>query len=371
MGLDGADESGRDIFLIPFYGQSFEIDSNSSWAITVSALGGMNTDFKRNPFQPIATAFGAGSLGNLGIDLKQVSIGGTYARKVTPELSLGATLALVIQQFQARGLSLFGIFPLSTDPNKLSDNGKSRSTGIGLNLGAMYDLGNGMTIGFNYAPEIDMSEFDEYAGLFAQKGDFDIPSHYSLGFSMPVSTDMTFAIDYRRINYTDVPSVSNDSQRLTDISGPGTSCMSSGTNLDSRCLGGADGAGFGWDDMDIIKFGIAWEQSPGTVYRVGWNHGDSPIEAEDVVINFIAPGVVEDSLTLGMTKNLTSDSEITVVFIHTFANDVSGDLPVAFSMQNADGLSGGMVPNDPAGVPGTATIEMEQNFIEVQYGKRF
>jgi long-chain fatty acid transport protein len=136
-------------------------------------------------------------------------------------------------------------------------------------------------------------------------------------------------------------------------------------------LGGANGAGFGWDDMDIIKFGVAWEQSPGTVYRIGWNHGDSPIEAEDAVINILAPAVVEDSLTLGMTKSLTSDSEISVVFIHTFANDVTGDVPAAFSTQNAFNLSGGLAPNNPAGVPGTATIEMEQNFLEVQYGKRF
>jgi long-chain fatty acid transport protein len=177
-GLDGADESGRDMFLIPFFGQTFSIDSNSSVAITGSALGGMNTDFKRNPFSPL------GGIGNLGVDLKQATFGGTYARKVTPELSLGVTLSLVIQQFKAYGLGVFGAFGFSTDAANLSDKGNSRSTGIGLNLGAMYDLGNGMTLGFNYAPEVDMSEFDEYKGLFAQQGDFDIPSHYSLGFSM-------------------------------------------------------------------------------------------------------------------------------------------------------------------------------------------
>ena len=50
------------------------------------------------------------------------------------------------------------------------------------------------------------------------------------------------------------------------------------------CLGGSEGAGFGWDDMTIIKVGVAWEQSPGTTYRMGWNHGKSPIESEDVEI---------------------------------------------------------------------------------------
>jgi long-chain fatty acid transport protein len=352
--INGTDESGRDIFLIPFYGQSFSIDDNSSWAVTVSALGGMNTDFKQNPFQSFATAFGVGNLGNLAIDLKQVAIGGTYARKVTPELALGVTVALTIQQFQARGLALFGfagLGPLSTDPANLSDNGKSRSTGIGINLGAQYDLGNDMVLGFNYSPSIDMSEFDEYKGLFAEQGDFDIPSHYSVGLSMKPSPDMLVAVEYRRINYTDVASVSNPSSNLTDISGPLTSCM---TGNAAMCLGGAQGAGFGWNDMDIIKFGVAWEQSEGMTYRAGWNHGGSPIEAEDATINIIAPGVTEDHLTLGMTMALDSSSEISADFIHAFANDVTGPAPVAF-----------------AGPAATTTIEMEQNFFEVQYGKRF
>ncbi len=352
--LDANIESTMDYFLIPFYGQNFAIDNKSSWAVTVSALGGMNTDYETHPFQ----AFSPVSLGSLGIDLKQVTIGGTYARKVSNGFSVGVTLALVAQQFQAKGIGIFGNFDLSTNPSKMSNNGKSRSTGIGLNLGATYDMGNGVTVAFAYAPKVDMSEFDEYAGLFAEGGDFDIPSNYALGVAWEVNKDVLVSFDYRRINYTDVAAVSNDAQRLT------TTCLgaavTSGTiannlpdaNTDPTCLGGAQGAGFGWDDMDIFKLGVAWSQDADTTYRAGWNHGSSPIGSEDTTLNILAPAVVEDHLSLGMTTKLDATSELTFDYIRTLGNSVTGDLPAAF---------GG----------GQATIEMSQNFLEVQYGKRF
>ena len=347
--LDGAQDSTMDYFVIPFYGQTFSIDNESSWAFTVSALGGMNTDYETNPFQ----SFSPTPLGAMGIDLKQVSIGGTYARKINSQLSLGATIALVMQQFQAKGLGAFASISFDTTGATLTNAGKSRSTGIGLNFGATYDAGQGVTVAFAYAPKVNMAEFDEYAGLFAEGGDFDIPSNYTLGLAWEASSDVLVSVDYRRINYTDVASVSNDSQRATDICGAARAgLITQNATTEATCLGGSNGAGFGWSDMNIIKVGVAWDQDKDTTYRAGWNYGASPVKAEDTTFNVIAPAVVENHLSLGMTTRLDAATEITVDFIHSFNNSVSGPLPAAF---------GGV----------TTEISMEQNFIEVQYGKRF
>ena len=60
---------GMRSLLIPFFGITDAIDSDSSWAFTITALGGMNTDYQRNPFAPF------GATGNMGIDLKQIMFG--------------------------------------------------------------------------------------------------------------------------------------------------------------------------------------------------------------------------------------------------------------------------------------------------------
>ena len=44
-----------------------------------------------------------------------------------------------------------------------------------------------------------MSEFDDYAGLFAEQGDFDIPPSLQVGVAFEPMADLTLALDYRYI----------------------------------------------------------------------------------------------------------------------------------------------------------------------------
>jgi len=363
--LDGAQESDENLFFIPFLGFTWAIDEKTSVAFVGSALGGMNTTWEQNPFAPF------GATGPMGINLQQMRLGMTVARKITDKFSFGITPSLVVQRFNAKGLGTPNVIPalntgftgFSVNPFAMTNNAHQTSNGLAVRIGAMYDLGGGLTLGAAYEPETNMTNFSRYAGLFAENGDLNIPSNYTIGLAWKASSDMTVALDYMKINYTDVAAMSNDAQRLTDVCGAArVGFIPATAATESTCLGGANGAGFGWDDMKIIKLGVEWMASEGMYYRLGWNHGDSPIETEDAVINILAPGVVEDHLTLGMTMAMGSDSEITIDYVHAFANDVSGDIPAAF---------GSFGPLPIPGTQGTAKIEMEQNFLEVGYGKRF
>ena len=75
-----------------------------------------------------------------------------------------------------------------------------------------------------------------------------------------------------------------------------------------------------------------------------------------MTFNILAPGVIEDHLTVGFTYTLASGDEVSMSYMHGFSSDVSGAsiLPVLFS--------GGTQP--PSGVE---TIEMDQNLLGIQY----
>ena len=179
-----------------------------------------------------------------------------------------------------------------------------------------------------------MDEFDDYAGLFAEQGDFDIPENYNLGVSWQATPQLRLAMDYQRINYSDVNSIANAS-------------------LVPFPLGSDSGPGFGWSDVDVWKFGVEYKHNPAWTYRAGYNHGDNPISSSDVTFNILAPGVVQDHVTLGFTNTLQSGDEWSMSFMYAFNEEVSGAsiLPV---------FQGG----SPAG---TETIEMYQWSLGVQY----
>ena len=86
--LDQSQTSDKNLFPIPFYGYSKQLDNDSAWAFTISALGGMNTDY--------ATNFGAGLgiTGPTGLNLAQMFFGGTYGATFANGVAWGVTVSL-------------------------------------------------------------------------------------------------------------------------------------------------------------------------------------------------------------------------------------------------------------------------------------
>jgi len=331
-GLNANQESDSNYFAIPYFGMAFPIDAKSAWAFTISANGGMNTDYPDN------FAKGFGYSGSTGINLAQLFLSGTYGRKLTPDVSVGISAIYAYQQFEAKGLKAFGDFGLSLYPTALSDNGTDSATGFGVKIGIQAKLSNTVSFGAAYQPKITMSKFDKYKGLFADQGELDIAGTISAGVAWKVNPQLTVAFDYLNIDYKGVTAIGNTSN-----------------TIGAKLLGSSDGPGFGWDSINVFKLGFEYASSSAMTWRAGWNHGDNPIKSSEVSVNFLAPGVVEDHLTVGGTYKLDQNSEVSFDFVHSLNNSVSG--PFA--------------PTLPPFGGGTMKLEMSQNYFEMGYSKKF
>jgi long-chain fatty acid transport protein len=334
-GLDMSVDSDSEYFLIPEFGMTKQMSSTLALGVTVYGNGGMNTDYAGGQIN-----CGAGPAnmlcgqGDLGVDLIQLIVAPTVAFKLAPNHSIGISPLLGYQAFEANGLQAFA--GISSDSTKLTNNGHDDAFGYGVRIGYMGKITPTVTIGAAYASKMSFDEFDDYAGLFAEQGGFDIPENYNLGVAWQATPAFKLALDYQRISYSDVNSIANPS-------------------LVPFPLGADSGPGFGWQDIDVWKLGAEYKYSQQLTVRAGWNHGDNPITAADVTFNILAPGVIEDHVTLGFTYTLASGDELTMSYMHGFSNDVSGaSILPAFPPTNGA----------PAGME---TIEMDQNALGIQY----
>ena len=167
------------------------------------------------------------------------------------------------------------------------------------------NLSPGFSLGITYASKIHMSKFKKYAGLFADGGNFDIPENYGAGVAFKPVQPLTVSVDYELIKYCGVPAVSDPSTTPAQ-------------------LGSTGGPGFGWKDVNVWKVGLEYASSDRWTWRAGYNHTDNPIQSADVTFNILAPGVVTDHLTLGLTHTSPSGGELTVAYMHAFNNSVQG-----------------------------------------------
>jgi long-chain fatty acid transport protein len=184
-----------------------------------------------------------------------------------------------------------------------------------------------------------MSKFDKYKGLFAEQGDFDIPSSYGVGIALKATPQLTLAADVQRINYSDVASVGN-------LSLP---------NL-ANGLGSDNGAGFGWRDVTTTKLGASYAYSDALTVRAGYNHSTQPIRSSDTLFNILAPGVIQDHVTLGATWVFANKSEVSLSYIHAFEENVNGN----------DSIPPGFPPAGFGG--GETNLKMYQDSLGIAYG---
>ena len=319
-------DSENESFLIPQFGQNWMLDDESAIGLSIYGNGGMNTEYRGGtailgPNPMTGTNFEVpGTFGNgkTGVDLAQLFISTTYSQKISDSASWGVSAIVVYQTFEATGLGNFAGF--STDPSKLSNNGSDSSTGIGLRLGIQGEVTPGVTLGASFQPEISMGELDDYSGLFAEEGGFDIPSTLTVGLAWHISDARVFLVDIQQINYEDVASVSNGISSLTD-----GSCIPGQTGgTGDGCLGGSSGAGFGWQDMTIVKLGYEWKTDDKWTWRFGYSTADQPIPSEEVLFNILAPGVMEEHLTFGFTRMIDNDSEFSFALMYAPSVDVVG-----------------------------------------------
>ncbi|WP_339673508.1 outer membrane protein transport protein [Dasania marina] len=327
MGLNGSSESGKDYFLLPGFGYNRLVNDKISLGVTVYGNGGMDTHYASG------TLFGGNAnllagQGRLGVNLEQIVIAPTVSFKLSEYHSIGVSPLLTYQRFKAYGLSAFK--GMSENPDYVTDKGRDDSTGVGVRIGWLSKINDSVSLGASYSPQTRMSKFNDYKGLFAQQGRFDLPENYSLGLAVAVTDTLSFAFDYQRINYSNVRAVGNASSILAP-------------------LGSDNGPGFGWHDINIYKAGFEYAVDPQLTLRAGYSHSDNPIHADDVTFNILAPGVIEDHATLGASWSYADNSELSVAYTHAFSNSVSG----------------------PSIFGGTETIKMYHNSVGISYGLRF
>jgi long-chain fatty acid transport protein len=344
--LNGKVDSDNTRFYVPEFGYNRMLGDNLSLGVSVYGNGGMNTTYPQGSFQcPTPTGFVPANMlcgsGTLGVDLSQLIVAPTVAYKINSQHAVGAALLLGYQQFKIVGAQAFANTPnLSSSPANVSNNGYDSSTGVGLRLGYQGRVTDQITLGAAYAPKMNMGRFDKYSGLFAGGGDFDIPEHYSVGIAYMPLPAWTIALDIGRINYSGVAAVGNPSSNQAQ-------------------LGAANGPGFGWKNVDVVKIGVAWRMSDALTLRAGYNKGDNPITPPDVSFNILAPGVVKTHYTAGFTFAPEKDSEWT------------GFVMVA----PRQSVTGGSLFNSPAffgpGNGGTETIGMKQTSVGLAWGRKF
>lgn len=336
-------ESEVNLYLLPAMGFVWPFNDHLSVGFAALPAGGGGVTFKPN-------FFGAG-YNYLGTDLVQLIVPITAAWKFNETHTVGVSIVPARQRFLAQGLQNFKSF--SSQPDYLTNNGHDYANGLGARIGwAGHYMDNRVTLGATYASKVVMQKFKEYRGLFAEGGSFDIPANYAIGIGFKPVENLTLALDIEKILYGDVPAFANKGPDATQLNIDSTGGVTS--------LGNPQGAGFGWKDQTVYKFGVAYKPNDKWTLRVGYNYGKMPINKDQLLFSMVAPVTTEKHYTAGFTYSLGEQS------ILGFGSE--GAISFAWMYAPKTLIQG---PTTGTGGSGYAGMYMSQVSAEVAYTLKF
>lgn len=320
------DGDGKKNFSIPEFGYIKHLTPQLALGIAAYGNGGMNTQYDSG-----IPLFGTGSA---GVNLEQAFISPSIAWKPNERHAFGAAVNFAYQRFEAKGLGNFN--SISTSPGSVSNRGIDTSSGWGVRLGWTGQITSDLTLGATWSSKINTGNLDKYKGLFADGGNFDIPENYGVGLAYKATQQLSVAADIERIKYSDVRSVGLPLSNI--VNG----------------LGAPNGPGFGWKDITVYKVGANYDYSKKLTLRGGFSHADQPIPSSQTLFNILAPGVVQDHLSLGATWRTDANGELSIAYAHGLKRTVNGANSI------------------PAGLGGgDANIRLSENVLSVAYGWKF
>lgn len=391
----GTVESDGDLFVVPSLAFNYELNESSTLGLSIYANGGMNTDYPTTTWanfapapnqmvmngQPVfatvppGTPFEQGgrlliqngqpvpvtvapndprngnpngvltARGSTGVSLEQLFISVPYTYKFGDgRQALGIAPVFAVQSFEAKGLQPFRA--ASAMPDKVTNNGKDWSYGLGLQVGWYGEVTGQLAFGLSYRSKVFMTEFDDYKGLFADGGSFDIPATLNFGVAYKARPDLTVAFDYQRIFYDEIPAIANSND--LDLS----PCFGA-LPKPSFCLGNSSGLGFGWKGMDVYKLGLRWQQSDKLALYGGVSYNSELLKhSRQSLFNVLTPATVRWHLSLGASYEITPKDAINLAFTYMPEGTIDGTSPSITGLQ-------------------TGSLFMEQMDLELSWSHRF
>ncbi|MGD9669740.1 MAG: OmpP1/FadL family transporter [Hyphomicrobiaceae bacterium] len=315
-------DSDKPWFFIPNLAWSTRAFANPLFdvmAFTMVGNGGMNTSyptFTNNNLNFCPGGQGVFCSGKAGINLLQMVMSVAVAKQIAPGISVGVAPMMALQSFDAHGTDLFAGF--STTGN-VSGNRNDWSVGGGVRAGIEIEPRKGFRIGVSGTTPIWMQDFEKYDGLFAQAGGFDIPASLQAGVAIDVTPALTLMFDWRYIWYSSVDSVGNPMSNILACPNVGL-----GGTDPSSCLGGSHGPGFGWNDINILKFGMEYRANEKLTLRAGYAWNEQPINKADVTFNILAPAVTQHHITGGLEYDLGGGYHVELAGMYAPNVSVSG-----------------------------------------------
>ena len=313
--LSGSDRSDVGVFPLPSVGLSYRPDgSDWTFGLGVFEVAGFGVNYPASPTNPVLTPqppHGLG-LGSLYSELQVLEVAPALSYQVTQHLSVGFGPLLALANLRADP-AVFASPSLTSGFATYPPGTHTRFTfGGGFQAGAYYTFDENWRLGASIQSP---RWFDNFR--FQSTTPAGLPRNLTFNADLPmvVSVGTAYSGFDRWLLAADV--------RYVDF-GDATGLRQSGFDRTGAVRG------LGWRSVWALSLGSQYQLSDAISLRAGYSFNQDPISSSNTFFNVAAPTILEHTVYLGASWNVTQALSLSLAYAHAFQNSISGPFVTPF-----------------------------------------
>lgn len=195
------------------------------------------------------------------------------------DTTLTGTVILAYQQFASWGMdrAQFGFLPAQR-----AYGFNEKSYGTGLRLGVAQALGPDWSLHADFQSRVNMDSFQNYRGVYAGAGDFDLPGLVRTGLSWTGSEHWSLQLQASRVFYSDISPFTSRALPVRFLS----------------LLGDGPSPAFAWRDLTAYSLNWEYQISPASTYALNLSTQQQPEPEQRVLRDALSELYTHKNLAL-------------------------------------------------------------------------
>ena len=201
---------------------------------------------------------------------------------------LGVSAIIAYQRYSAANLGLFAASTPDQTPwlsNRYSPQYES-SYGTGVRLALHQEVVNGVAVDAGFQSRIDMEEFAQYRGVYAQAADLDIPARAHVGLAFQASERSWLNVAIERVMYSDISAF--PSRHLP--------------NRFLSLLGDSSSPVFNWEDLTVYSVGYTWTDGRDQQWHIDLSTRTQPSPSSRLLSQALDGDLANSAMVLGYSR---------------------------------------------------------------------
>ncbi len=265
---------------------TFQFASRQGLSLAQIARGGPQRllDQRVGGFEFERSILASGFRRSLGNE-SNVDVAVVFAQQGYATPGFGAVTAQSANDFLANTQT----FTQSIDPRQ-----GEQVSGAGLRLGFDSELSDSVVVGASFRSRIDMDAFQNYRGVYAEPGDFDIPASANFSVLVRAGRRSALTFDVQRVLYSDVSTF--------------TTALLPDRFL--SLLGDSASPEFDWDDLTVYELGWNWRSSDKLAWKVSYSTSQQPAPSSPTLARALSRDVADRSMRIGVTHTPSKNTAL-------------------------------------------------------------